>query len=280
MATQKKTWLITGVSTGFGRELALAALARGDRVAGTVRQEAQRSEFDALAPGRSFGLRLDVTDGEAIGGVLKSAAAALGSIDVLVNNAGYGLFGAVEEVDDRECRRLMETNFFGLLNVTKAVLPLMRAAHRGHIVNFSSVAGISGLPGCGIYSASKFAVEGLSEAMAYELAPLGIKVTVVEPGGFRTNFAGGSKVFAAKVIDDYAATPAANARVMMSRYQGQEPGDPAKAAAAVISVVDAEDPPLRLLLGKDALHMARARFAVLSKDYDRWQQTSASTDVA
>jgi NAD(P)-dependent dehydrogenase (short-subunit alcohol dehydrogenase family) len=280
MADGKRGWLITGVSTGFGRELANALLARGELVAGTLRKDDQVAQFSALAPGRSFGFKLDVTDGAAVSAVVREAAGQLGAIDVLVNNAGYGLFGAVEEIDDAESRRLMETNFFGLLNLTRAVLPLMRARRHGHIVNFSSIAGIWGIPGCGVYNASKFAVEGLSEAMAMELAPLGIKVTLVEPGGFKTNFGGSSKAFAARVIEDYAATPAGKIRTLMSTFQGREAGDPAKAAVAVIRAVEAERPPLRLVLGSDALKRARSRFEFLAKDYDGWEEVSVSTDMA
>lgn len=280
MSAQHLVWFITGVSTGFGRELATAALSRGDIVVGTVRREEQVAEFRALAPGKAFAWQLDVTDHGAIPGVVERAVREAGDIDVLVNNAGYGLFGAVEEVSDAEARRVMETNFFGLVSVTKAVLPRMRQRRHGHIVNFSSVAGFKGLPGCGFYCASKFAVEGLSEALALEVASFGIKVTLVEPGGFRTNFAGGSKAFAAASIADYAATPAGKTRHHMAHYQGHEPGDPAKAAKAVIHIVDSQNPPMRLVLGADALGWARARLAALVNDYDAWERVSCNTNIA
>ena len=280
MAEKNRTWLITGVSSGFGRELARAALARGDVVAGTLRRPEQLAEFRALAPGRAHAYQLDVTDPAAVADVVERATRDMGSIDVLVNNAGYGLFGAVEEIGDAEARGVMETNFFGLLSVTQAVLPQMRRRRSGHIVNFSSVAGFKGLPGCGLYCASKYAVEGLSESLFLEVAPFGIRVTLVEPGGFRTNFAGGSKVFAARVIADYAESPASKTRQHMSHYQGHEPGDPAKAAVAVMQAVDAPEPPLRLVLGADALDWARGKLSALAKNYDAWESVTRSTNIA
>jgi NAD(P)-dependent dehydrogenase (short-subunit alcohol dehydrogenase family) len=279
MPDTRRVWFITGVSSGFGRELAQAVLARGETVVGTLRRAQQAAEFRALAPGRSFAYELDLTEPDTIAGVLASATAEAGPIDVLVNNAGYGLFGAVEEVSDAEARRLMETNFFGLLALTRGVLPSMRERRRGHIVNFSSVAGFLGIPGCGLYCASKFAVEGLSEALAAEVKPFGIKVTLVEPGGFQTNFAGGSKVFAAASVAAYAVTAAAKTRELISTYKGREPGDPAKAARAIVQVVDAAEPPLRLVLGSDALARARGKLGALIKDYDTWEKLTCSTDV-
>jgi NAD(P)-dependent dehydrogenase (short-subunit alcohol dehydrogenase family) len=278
MGDRARVWLITGVSTGFGHELAKAVLARGEIVAGTVRQAAQIDEFRALAPGRSFAYRLDVTQGGTIPGVIASVVRDTGRIDVLVNNAGYGLIGAAEETSDAEARKLFETNFFGLLNVTQAVLPHMRAAKRGHIVNFSSLAGIMGIPGVSLYCASKFAVEGLSESLAQELAPFGIKVTIVEPGGFRTDFAGRSIAMPAKILADYADTPAARSRAMMAGYHGHEPGDPVKAANAIIKVVDSEAPPMRLVLGPDALGAGRAKLASLAQNYDAWETVSTGTN--
>lgn len=278
---RSRVWLITGVSTGFGRELAKAVLARGGIVAGTVRQDAQADEFRALAAGRSFAYRLDVTEAGAIPSVIEKVVRDTGRIDVLVNNAGYGLIGAAEETSEAEARKLFETNFFGLLHVTQAVLPYMRAAKRGHVVNFSSLAGIMGIPGVSLYCASKFAVEGLSESLAGELAPFGIKVTIVEPGGFRTDFAGRSIAMPAKVLPEYAGTPAANARAsMMSKHRGHEHGDPAKAANAIIEAVDSEVPPMRLVLGADALGAGRAKLASLAKNYDAWETVSTSTNLS
>jgi NAD(P)-dependent dehydrogenase (short-subunit alcohol dehydrogenase family) len=271
--------LITGVSSGFGRERARAVLARGETVAGTLRRAEQLEEFRALAPGRAYAYQLDVTDHPTVATVIERVRREAGEIDVLVNNAGYGLFGAVEEVSDAEARRVMETNFFGLLEVTREVLPGMRRRRGGHIVNFSSVAGFMGLPGCGLYCASKYAVEGLSEALALEVAGFGIKVMLVEPGGFRTNFAGGSKVFASRVITDYAGSPAAKTRDLMNQYGGREPGDPAKAAEAVLRAVDSPDTPLRLVLGADALDRARAKLSALEKNYAAWESVTRGTNI-
>jgi NAD(P)-dependent dehydrogenase (short-subunit alcohol dehydrogenase family) len=279
MAANKRVWLITGVSSGFGRELARAVLARGETVAGTLRRAEQLEEFRALAPGRAYAYQLDVTDHPTVATVIERVRREAGEIDVLVNNAGYGLFGAVEEVSDAEARRVMETNFFGLLEVTREVLPGMRRRRGGHIVNFSSVAGFMGLPGCGLYCASKYAVEGLSEALALEVAGFGIKVMLVEPGGFRTNFAGGSKVFASRVITDYAGSPAAKTRDLMNQYGGREPGDPAKAAEAVLRAVDSPDTPLRLVLGADALDRARAKLSALEKNYAAWESVTRGTNI-
>jgi NAD(P)-dependent dehydrogenase (short-subunit alcohol dehydrogenase family) len=282
MGDRSRVWLITGVSTGFGRELAKAVLARGEQVAGTVRQQAQLEEFQALAPGRCRGYRLDVTETAAIPATIANVMHDMDRIDVLVNNAGYGLIGAAEETSAAEARKLFDTNFFGLLNVTQAVLPHLRIAKHGHIVNFSSVAGIMGIPGVSLYCASKFAVEGFSEALAGELAPFGVRVTIVEPGSFRTDFAGRSIAMPAKVLAEYANTPAGQARAMMSNpgYHGRESGDPVKAAQAIIQAVDADTPPLRLVLGPDALGAGRAKLASLAQNYDAWEQVSGSTNFA
>lgn len=274
-----RVWLITGVSTGFGRELAIAALGRGDRVVGTVRKAEQMEPFRALAPGRAFAIQLDVTDAAAIPRAIDAAARDAGAFDILVNNAGYGLFGAVEEVSDGEARRVMETNFFGTLNVIRAALPTLRARGGGNIVNFSSVAGFMGLPGGGLYCASKFAVGGLSESLAIELAPFNIKVTSVEPGGFRTNFAGGSLAIAAKPMKEYDATPAGQTRNNIAHYSGREPGDPKKAANAILKLVDSPTPPTHLILGEDALGWARGKLQRLAADYDGWAATSVDTKL-
>ena len=277
MGDRSRVWLITGVSTGFGRELAKEVLARGEIVAGTLRQAAQVDEFRALAPGRSFAYRLDVTEAATIPQVVANVVRDTGRIDVLVNNAGYGLIGAAEETSDAETRKLFETNFFGLLNVTKAVLPHMRAARRGQVVNFSSLAGIMGIPGVSLYCATKFAVEGLTESLAGELAAFGIKVMIVEPGGFRTDFSGRSIAMPVKVLPEYAGTPAANARVMSAQYQGHQPGDPTKAAKAIVEAVDSDAPPLRLVLGADALGAGRAKLASLAQNYEAWEKVSMGT---
>jgi short-subunit dehydrogenase len=210
--------------------------------------------------------------------LVKEATETLSRVDVLVNNAGYGQLGLVEELSEAEIRRQFETNFFGLLELTRAVLPGMRARGSGHIVNISSVAGSMGIPSFGIYCASKFAVEGLSESLAGEVAPFGVKVTIVEPGGFRTEFSGTSPGVAKRVMSEYANTPGGQVRGTFANYHGQEPGDPAKAAAAILRVVDAAHPPLRLVLGIDALTMLRRRAASVIKDYDDWAELSSSTN--
>jgi NAD(P)-dependent dehydrogenase (short-subunit alcohol dehydrogenase family) len=270
-------WLITGVSSGFGLELARAALARGDSVVGTVRRPAQADSFEQLAPGRAHAVQLDVTRAGDIEPAVQQALKRAGHIDVLVNNAGYGLFGAVEEISDAEARHVMETNFFGALGVTRELLPHLRERRSGHIFNVSSVAGVIGFPGCGLYSASKFALEGASEALATEVAPLGIRVTIVEPGGFRTNFSGGSLRQAERVIDGYAGTPSAKTRASIGRHNGNEPGDPARAAAAIIVALEAPVAPLRLVLGADAVGMVRHKIDGTLKLVSEWEAVSAST---
>jgi NAD(P)-dependent dehydrogenase (short-subunit alcohol dehydrogenase family) len=275
---RQKVWLVTGVSSGFGRELARTALERGYTVVGTMRQERQRAEFEAMAPGRAHARLLDVTQAATIPGLVNEVIERFGRIDVLVNNAGYGLFGAVEELDDAESRRVFETNFFGTLNMVRAVLPHFRSRKAGHIVNFSSIAGLMGIAGVGLYCASKFAVTGLSESLARELEPFGIRVTVVEPGGFRTNFSGGSLNLAKKLMTEYDGTPAAMPRGMREHYYGTEPGDPAKAAAAIVTAVESPKPPLHLLLGPDALNYVRHKLAAFNEDMSAWESVSAGTN--
>jgi NAD(P)-dependent dehydrogenase (short-subunit alcohol dehydrogenase family) len=275
-----KHWLITGVSSGFGLELARAALARGDTVVGTLRQSAQAESFEKLAPGRAQAVLLDVTRAADIAPAVQQAVQRAGRIDVLVNNAGYGLFGAIEEVSDAEARQVMETNFFGALAVTRALLPHLREQRSGHIFNISSAAGVIGFPGCGIYSASKFALEGASEALAGELAPFGVRVTIVEPGGFRTNFAGGSMRQAEQVLQAYADTPSAKARNSIGRYDGRQPGDPAKAAQAIIIALEAPQAPLRLVLGADAVQMVRGKHEGTLKLLAEWEPVSVNTALA
>ena len=270
-------WLITGVSGGFGLELARAALARGDTVVGTLRQRAQADRFEQLAPGRAHAVLLDVTRDVDIAPAIALAVKKAGHIDVLVNNAGYGLFGAVEEISDAEARAVMDTNFFGALAVARALLPHFRERRAGHIFNIASVAGFIGFPGCGLYAASKFALEGMTEALATELAPFGIRVTIGEPGGFRTNFSGSSLRQAALVIPAYAGTPSARTRELIGQYNGHEPGDPAKAASAILAALEAPEAPLRLLLGADAVSMARHKFEGVLQSVKDWEAVSLAT---
>ncbi len=270
-----RVWFITGTSTGFGRMLAEEALEHGDRVVVTARDTEQVQEYEQNYPERARAVRLDVTDPEAVRAAVDAAVDAFGRIDVLVNNAGYGYMGAVEEVEDAEIRRQFEVNLFGLLDVTRAVLPQMREQRSGHIVNISSVGGFVGLPGFGIYNSTKFAVEGVSEALAAEVEPLGIHVTIVEPGPFRTDWAGRS-LASAPEIEDYAET-AGGTREYIAEENGNQEGDPRLAARAMISAVEADEPPLRLPLGQSALDMIREKLDSVRQETDAWEKTTVET---
>jgi len=271
-----RVWFITGASSGFGRSLALALLGRGERVAATARDPGR---LDRALKGRDGVLTpaLDVTDAEQCRRAVEATLAAWGRLDVLVNNAGFGLLGAVEEVSDAEVRHVFDANVFGLLNVTRAALPAMRKARAGHVINIGSAAGLLARAGSGVYAATKFAVEGISEALHHELKPLGIKVTVVEPGPFRTAFAGRSLAVAAREIDDYAATAGAWRRDLRARA-GTQPGDPDKAARVIIEAVDAAEPPLHLVLGVQAMTRADEKLRALLGEIERWRGPSAATD--
>jgi NAD(P)-dependent dehydrogenase (short-subunit alcohol dehydrogenase family) len=273
--TSSPVWLITGCSTGFGRELVRAVLAKGHRVAATARNPATLDAF-ASSP-QALTAALDVTDPGQIGRAVAETIARFGQIDVLVNNAGYGYLGAVEEGEDEEIRAMFEVNVFGLAGMTRAVLPGMRARRSGHIVNISSMAGLAGFPGIGYYNATKFAVEGLSEALAKECAPLGIKVTVVEPGPFRTDWAGRSLKLPKTPIADYAETAGAR-QAGIQNYSGKQPGDPARAAAAIIAAVEAKEPPLHLVLGRVAYDIASAKLKSFERELEAWRETSLGAD--
>jgi len=267
-----KTWLITGVSGGLGREIALVALGRGDVVVGTVRKAADATAFEALG---GHALFLDVTDEAAVKAGVAKAEAITGTIDILVNNAGYGLIGAVEEASLDEVRAQFETNVLGPLAMLKAVLPAMRARRAGRIINITSVSGLATWAGTGVYCASKWALEGLTQTLAAEVAELGIKVVNVAPGGLRTAFAGGSKTIVASKIGDYDGL-ARDAERIMAEHAGHESGDPTKAAQAILTIADVADPPLHLLLGEDALKYAGYAAAGLQADIDAWKATSLS----
>jgi NAD(P)-dependent dehydrogenase (short-subunit alcohol dehydrogenase family) len=272
-------WLITGVSSGLGRSLALEALSRGDLVVGTVRRPADAADFEAAAPGRAFGVLLDVTGGPAAVSAAVARAVELGGhLDVVVNNAGYGLVGAVEEVSDAEARRQMDTNFFGPLHVTQAVLPHFRSRGSGWFVAVSSVAGVVGWAGNGLYSASKFALEGMSEALRREVAGLGIGVLIVEPGSFRTDWAGRSLAQSAVQLPEYAESVAT--RDWPETVSGTEDGDPAAAARAVLAALDADRPPLRLVLGPDAVSVVEHKLRTTARDLDAWREVSTATGFA
>ncbi|MEU2872793.1 oxidoreductase [Streptomyces olivoreticuli] len=270
-------WFITGCSSGLGRALASAVLERGWRAVVTARDAGKTVDVVAGHQERALTLALDVTDAEQIAKAVAQAQAAFGRIDVLVNNAGYGYLAAVEEGEDDEVRALFDTNVFGLINTAKAVLPGMRSRRSGHIVNMSSLGGLVGFGATGYYHATKFAVEGLSESLTAEVAPLGINVTIVEPAAFRTNWSGPSMRQSATTIDDYAPTAGTRRTSTLATY-GHQPGDPARAAQAVIDAVTAEKPPLRLLLGKAAYDIATAKLDSLKTTFDGWREVTLSAD--
>ena len=272
-----KVWFITGCSTGFGRNLAMEALQQGNQVAVTSRNTDDVKDIVAQYPETAFAIKLDVTNAEQITAAVKEALAKFNRIDVLVNNAGIGYFGAIEESEEAEVRRMFEINFFGLANVTNAVLPVMRKQRSGNIVNISSIGGIAAFPGIGFYNATKFAVTGYSEALAKETAPLGIKVTLVAPSGFRTDWAGRSANNTKIVIDDYKATAHTN-QDNIRGVSGNQPGDPVRAAKAIIKAVESETPPVRLLLGVGALKGARNKIAEMQHDIDAWEETTVWAD--
>lgn len=278
MATHHpRVWFITGCSSGFGRAYAEAIIAAGDRLVATARKSATLDDLVARAPDRVLAASLDVTNEAQIAAAVQQALERFGRIDILVNNAGYGLTGAIEEVSSEEWQRLFAVNVFGLAAMTRAVLPHMRAQRSGHIFNISSIAGVSGSAGLGAYSASKFAVEGMSEALAKEVAPLGIHVTIVEPGGFRTEWAGGSMQQAAQLIDAYAQS-SGRLRQIWSRFSGRQAGDPARAAAVLLKVANSAQPPLHLVLGSDAFGGVEDSLQRRQYDLQTWQEDSLSTD--
>ena len=273
------TWLITGCSTGLGRAFAAGAIDAGHNVVATARDVATLADLAASASGRALAVTLDVTRPEEITSAVQQAEERFGGIDVLVNNAGYGYRAAVEEGDDADVRTLFETHFFGTVAMIKAVLPGMRARRSGAIVNISSI-GVQLTPaGSGYYSAAKSAIEGLSGSLRAELAPLGISVTVVEPGGFRTDFAGRSLTQSAAALDDYAET-AGLRRKERDTSHGTQLGDPAKAATALLEAVAAPEPPAFLLLGSDALAGYRWVAATRTAEIAKWEDLTTSTDLA
>ena len=275
--TSPKTLLITGVSSGFGRALAEETLAAGHRVVGTVRGEPARLAFESLSPGAAIGRVLDVTDFDAIDGVVADIEASVGAIDVLVNNAGFGHEGVMEESPLPDMRRQFDVNVFGAVAMMKAVLPFMRQRRRGHILNITSMGGHITMPGIAYYCGSKFALEGISEALGKEVQPLGIAVTAVAPGSFRTDWAGRSMTRTPRTIADYDALfdPIRKAR---EEKNGRQLGDPRKAARAMLAAIDADHPPAHLLLGSDALGLVRGKLAALQKELTAWETVTKSTD--
>lgn len=277
VSSHNRIWFITGASTGFGRLLAEEVLKAGDSVVATARKVEQVADLEQKYPKQALALPLDVTKQAQVDAAVSATLARFGRVDVLVNNAGYGVAGAIEEVSDAELEPMYETNVFGLLRVTRAFLPQLRKQHSGHILNLSSIGGLTAGPGWGLYQSTKFAVEGLSEALAAEVAPLGIRVTIIEPGPFRTDFLGRSGMEAEKRIADYAAT-ADNARKYMSEQDGKQPGDPLKAVHAMMKVVASENPPLRLLLGANALKRVREKIDRWQKEMTTWEETTVGAD--
>lgn len=275
--SNSKTLLITGVSSGFGRALAQEALTCGYRVVGTVRNAAAKTEFEQLHADNAFSVELDVTHFAAIDAVIADIEKQIGPVDVLVNNAGYGHEGVMEESSLEEMRQQFDVNVFGAVAMTKALLPYMRQRRSGHIINITSMGGFITMPGISYYCGSKFALEGISETLSKELAPFNIHVTAIAPGSFRTDWAGRSMVRSARSIADYDALfdPIRQAREEKS---GKQLGDPAKAARAMLGIMEDKNPPAHLLLGSDALGLVRQKLAAYSEEIDRWEALTRSTD--
>jgi NAD(P)-dependent dehydrogenase (short-subunit alcohol dehydrogenase family) len=272
-----KTWLITGSSRGFGRELAKAVLDSGDTVVATARRPEQLDDLVQKYGDRVRAVALDVTDAEAARAAVRTAVDEFGALDVVANNAGYADSAAIEETTDEDFRAQIETNLFGVLNVTKAALPVLRGQRSGHFLQFSSIGGrVGGTPGMGAYQTAKFAVEGFSEVLGNEVEPLGIKVTIIEPGAFRTDW-GGSSMRIAPVGDDYAQTVGAINDYRLA-VDGKQAGDPARAATIIVDLVRLDEPPRRLLLGSDAVRIAGESSAARAAEAAQWAEVSRSTD--
>lgn len=271
-----KVWFITGCSTGFGRALALQVLEQGNQVAVAARKLTDVQDIlDRYK--NALGIELDMTKPEQLKAGVEKALKAFSTIDVLVNNAGIGYFGALEESEEKEIRHMFEVNFFGLSTLTQLVLPGMRKQKNGHIINISSIGGFVGFPALSFYNATKFAVAGLSEALAKETAPLGIRVTIVCPSGFRTDWAGRSANESKSTIEDYQLTAGTNKNNIRG-YSGKQPGDPQRAARAIIKATEAELPPLYLLLGEAAFNTATKKLEDLKNNFETWKDTSIHAD--
>jgi len=271
----KRTWLITGASRGFGAEITKAVLAAGDNVIATARDEGAFGELKKN--GNALVLSMDVTDAVQVRASVAAGLDRFGRVDVLVNNAGYGIVGSIEETSAAEVEDIYRTNVFGLLTVTRAVLPIMRKQRSGHIINMSSLGGYEASPGWGIYCSTKFAVEGITEALQKEIAPFGIRATIIEPGFFRTDFLDSSSLREAREhIPDYAAATG-KTRKFAAGYNHNQPGDPVRLALAILEVADAVEPPLRLPLGKDAIARIVEKNAFVERETSRWYALSVST---
>jgi NAD(P)-dependent dehydrogenase (short-subunit alcohol dehydrogenase family) len=276
MNKEPRIWLITGVSGGLGRALAKEAASNGDIIFGTLRKTEQIRAFNELVPGKTFGLELDVNNQVQMHSVIQHILNKHNRLDILVNNAGYGLFGAIEELSMEEARMQMETNFFAVLALTQAVLPVMRKQRSGHIVQISSMSGLRANSGTGLYNASKFALEGMSEALAIEIQPLNIHLTLVEPGPFLTDWAGASSVSAKNKIADYEQSSGLRLKLLQGS-SGKQPGDPAKGAKAILLAINSGHPPLRLVLGKVALDAIRDKFKTVEEEFSKWEDVSLNT---
>jgi NAD(P)-dependent dehydrogenase (short-subunit alcohol dehydrogenase family) len=271
-----KVWLITGSSRGLGRSLAEAVLEGGHKLVATARKPEQLADLVQKYGEQVRAVALDVADPAAARNAVQASVAAFGRLDVVVNNAGYGNLASIEDVTDEDFRAQIETNFYGVVNVTKAALPVLREQGGGHIIQISSIGGRSGSPGLSAYQSAKWAVEGFSEVLSKEVTPLGIKVTIVEPGGFRTDW-GGSSMTISKWREEY--NPALSTLTEWRRnHQGKERGDPAKAAEVILRIAAMEEPPLRLLLGSDAVYLAGLIAAQRATDDEKWKEVSLSTD--
>lgn len=278
MSQQSKVWFITGCSTGFGRYIAKQAIASGYKVVVTARNVEQVKDIIAGNEESTLALPLDVTKQDQIESAVAATIEKFGRIDVLVNNAGIGYFSSVEESVEEETRKMFEINFWGLMHMTNAVLPQMRAQKSGHIINFSSIGGLTSFPTLGYYHATKYAVEGVSESLSQELAPFNIHVTLIEPSGFRTDWGGRSSVKTDTAIPELKESIVGQMLQSLDQMAGQEAGDPAKAAAAVIQVVETPTPPLRLLLGQVAYQAATHKFTNLLASIEEWKETTINAD--
>ncbi len=272
---ERRIWFITGISSGLGNALIRAVVQSGDFAIGTFRQQEQVDAFNQGHLDKAFAIKMDITNSYEVRKGIETTSNKFGKIDVLVNNAGFGFAGGIEEASMSEVRNVFEANFFGTLQVTQAVLPIMRQQKNGHIIQISSHGGFKAMAGFGVYNASKFALEGMSEALAGEVTPLGIRLTIVEPGPFRTKFAGEGFGIAQRKIEDYQLTVGVF-RERIKGADGKQEGDPHKAAQAIIQVVNAESPPLRLPLGKIALATFSSKLAHVQKDLDDWSELAAN----
>jgi NAD(P)-dependent dehydrogenase (short-subunit alcohol dehydrogenase family) len=270
-----RTWFITGVSRGLGQAIANAALAEGDTVIGTVRDTAPDLKSGA---GKLHVVTLDVTDGEAVEAAVSQAFASAGTIDVIVNNAGYGLLGALEKATDAEARRLFEVDVFAPFRIIRAALPYLRAQRSGHIINITSIAGRAPVPGSALYAAAKYALEGLSAALAQEVRPFGVKVTAVAPGAFRTDFLSRHSIRKSDGEDEAYGASVGRSLSALDAMAGKQIGDPDRAAQAILDLVRAAEPPIHLLLGTDALRRAREKVDAVIEEMDRWEEVTRSTD--